>query len=119
MAHAPAPPADMTTPHPPLGGLTVQAPPVTNGKLAMWLFLATEIMFFTGLIGSYIVLRIGSPHWPTPTSIRVQVKQTDGSTNMVKGDLVEEGKDKIAFKPEHWEGAKLPKLAAAAKAGAL
>ena len=25
----------------------------------MWLFLATEVMFFTGLIGSYIVLRSG------------------------------------------------------------
>jgi cytochrome c oxidase subunit 3 len=35
--------------------------PVTPGKVAMWLFLATEIMFFTGLIGSYIVLRSGSP----------------------------------------------------------
>src|SRR3954468_21693539 len=34
--------------------------PVTPGKFAMWLFLATEIMFFTGLIGSYIVLRTGS-----------------------------------------------------------
>jgi len=28
----------------------------------MWLFLATEVMFFTGLIGSYIVLRAGSSH---------------------------------------------------------
>lgn len=37
------------------------AAPVTPGKVAMWLFLATEIMFFTGLIGSYIVLRAGSP----------------------------------------------------------
>jgi cytochrome c oxidase subunit 3 len=36
--------------------------PVTPGKFAMWLFLATEIMFFTGLIGSYIVLRAGSTH---------------------------------------------------------
>jgi heme/copper-type cytochrome/quinol oxidase subunit 3 len=36
--------------------------PVTPGKVAMWLFLATEVMFFTGLIGSYIVLRSGSPH---------------------------------------------------------
>ena len=27
----------------------------------VWLFLATEVMFFTGLIGSYIVLRTGSP----------------------------------------------------------
>ncbi|MFO0891314.1 MAG: cytochrome c oxidase subunit 3 [Isosphaeraceae bacterium] len=35
--------------------------PVTPGKVAMWLFLATEVMFFTGLIGSYIVLRSGSP----------------------------------------------------------
>jgi cytochrome c oxidase subunit III len=28
----------------------------------MWLFLATEVMFFTGLIGTYIVLRAGSSH---------------------------------------------------------
>jgi cytochrome c oxidase subunit III len=35
--------------------------PVSPGKVAMWLFLATEVMFFTGLIGSYIVLRTGSP----------------------------------------------------------
>jgi heme/copper-type cytochrome/quinol oxidase subunit 3 len=34
---------------------------LTPGKIAIWLFLATEIMFFTGLIGSYIVLRAGSP----------------------------------------------------------
>ena len=26
--------------------------PVSNGKLAMWLFLVTEIMFFTALIGT-------------------------------------------------------------------
>lgn len=38
--------------------------PATPGKVAIWLFLATEIMFFTGLIGSYIVCRAGSP----PTS---------------------------------------------------
>lgn len=35
--------------------------PVSPGKVAMWLFLSTEIMFFTGLIGSYVVLRLGSP----------------------------------------------------------
>jgi cytochrome c oxidase subunit 3 len=48
----------------PAARTAVQHPPVTPGKVAMWLFLATEIMFFTGLIGSYIVLRAGSP----PTS---------------------------------------------------
>src|SRR4051794_16796356 len=45
----------------PAGTTAVQHPPVSPGKVAMWLFLATEVMFFTGLIGSYIVLRTGSP----------------------------------------------------------
>ena len=41
-------------------------PPVDRGKFAIWLFLGTEIMFFTGLIGTYIVLRMGSASWPNP-----------------------------------------------------
>ena len=54
---------------------TVQAPPLTPGKMAIWLFLATEIMFFTGLIGTYIVFRAGSPassysnHYPPATDL--------------------------------------------------
>src|SRR5262245_15026854 len=48
--------------------------PLTNGKLAMWLFLATEIMFFSGLIGAYIVLRFGTPPglWPKPHTMGVE-----------------------------------------------
>jgi cytochrome c oxidase subunit 3 len=38
---------------------------IPNSKLFMWLFLGTEIMFFTAFIGSYLVLRIGSPGWPS------------------------------------------------------
>jgi len=53
------------------------APPLKMGlkmadsKLCMWLFLGTEIMFFTALIGTYIVLRLsavdadGKGAWPT------------------------------------------------------
>ncbi|MBI3996952.1 MAG: heme-copper oxidase subunit III, partial [Candidatus Omnitrophica bacterium] len=37
---------------------------VPNGKLGMWLFLASEVMFFTALIATYIVLRISNPAWP-------------------------------------------------------
>jgi cytochrome c oxidase subunit 3 len=37
----------------------------------MWLFLVTEIMFFTALIGTYIVLRNGSRHWPTPEQVHL------------------------------------------------
>ncbi len=35
--------------------------PLSKAKFAMWLFLATEIMFFAGLLGTYIVLRAGNP----------------------------------------------------------
>jgi heme/copper-type cytochrome/quinol oxidase subunit 3 len=42
-------------------------PPVSLGKFVMWLFLATEVMFFTGLIGTYFVLRLATPEWPDPT----------------------------------------------------
>ncbi len=47
--------------------------PIPNAKLGMWLFLGTEIMFFTAFIGSYIVLRIGSPLWPRPEDTHIQV----------------------------------------------
>lgn len=43
--------------------------PIPNGKLGMWLFLGTEIMFFTAFIGTYIVLRMGSPDWPVDTHV--------------------------------------------------
>lgn len=42
--------------------------PIPNSKLGLWLFLGTEIMFFTAFIGSYIVLRLGSKGWPTDTN---------------------------------------------------
>jgi cytochrome c oxidase subunit 3 len=42
-----------------------------NGKLIMWLFLSTEIMFFAGLIGTYIVLRFGAPTWPLPREVHL------------------------------------------------
>jgi heme/copper-type cytochrome/quinol oxidase subunit 3 len=41
-------------------------PPVARGKFAIWLFLATEVMFFSGLIGAYIVLRSAAESWPDP-----------------------------------------------------
>src|SRR5437660_11775534 len=51
--------------------------PLNNGKVAMWLFLVTEIMFFTALIGVYVVLRNsaptinGKPLWPTPHEVHL------------------------------------------------
>ncbi len=45
--------------------------PIPNGKTCMWLFLSTEIMFFAGLIGTYIVLRFGAIAWPTPHAVHL------------------------------------------------
>ncbi len=41
---------------------------ISNGKIATWLFLGSEVMFFTGLIGAYIVLRLGQDTWVDPAS---------------------------------------------------
>ena len=67
-------------------------PPVNRGKFAIWLFLATEIMFFTGLIGTYIVLRMGSATWPDPADrLAVDITALNtfflicSSATMVKG----------------------------------
>ena len=46
---------------------TVEARPDTglsNGKLGVWLFLASEVMLFAALFSSYILLRVGSTEWP-------------------------------------------------------
>ena len=46
----------MVKPHPVTG--------IPNGKLGIWLFLASEVMLFGALFSSYILLRTGAPHWP-------------------------------------------------------
>ena len=46
---------------------TVEARPdtgLTNGKIGIWLFLASEVMLFGSLFASYVMLRVGNAHWP-------------------------------------------------------
>ena len=46
---------------------TVETRPDTglaNGKLGIWLFLASEVMLFGALFSSYVILRHGSVDWP-------------------------------------------------------
>ena len=42
---------------------------VTNPKLGIWLFLASEVMLFGSLFSSYALLRIGAPTWPDQSAI--------------------------------------------------
>ena len=37
---------------------------LNNGKIGIWLFLASEVMLFGALFASYILLRVGAPVWP-------------------------------------------------------
>jgi cytochrome c oxidase subunit III len=46
---------------------TEQGMGVYNMKLGMWVFLLSEVMFFTSLIGSYVILRFAHPdHFAAP-----------------------------------------------------
>ena len=42
---------------------------LNNGKIGIWLFLASEVMLFGALFASYILIRTGSPSWPRGDSI--------------------------------------------------
>ena len=37
---------------------------LNNGKIGIWLFLASEVMLFGALFASYIMLRVGADAWP-------------------------------------------------------
>ncbi len=42
---------------------------LTNAKLGIWLFLASEIMLFGALFSAYVMLRVSAPVWPEGASI--------------------------------------------------
>ena len=53
---------------------------VYNEKLGMWVFLGSEIMFFTALIGSYIILRVAHPDAWKPPGVVLNVPVTAVNT---------------------------------------
>ncbi len=54
--------------------------PVSNGAFAMALFIASEAMFFTGLISAFVVLRAQTLDWPPAGQPRLPVVATGFST---------------------------------------
>ncbi len=42
---------------------------VTNSKLGIWCFLASEVMLFGGLFSAYVLLRTGSVDWPRGSTL--------------------------------------------------
>src|SRR5438552_13562072 len=75
MTHAAASVAHALTPYPAERGLDVY-----NKKLGMWVFLASEVMFFAALIGTYVILRFGATgEWARP-GIVLNIKITAFNT---------------------------------------
>jgi heme/copper-type cytochrome/quinol oxidase subunit 3 len=74
---------------PAFGGGGPPAPPIrpvplgSNAWLAVLITLGAETMFFAGLIGAYIVFRVGSPVWPPPFQPRLPVGVTGVNTMML------------------------------------
>jgi heme/copper-type cytochrome/quinol oxidase subunit 3 len=42
---------------------------LTNPKLGIWLFLASEVMLFGSLFSSYVLLRTGAESWPDQSAV--------------------------------------------------
>jgi heme/copper-type cytochrome/quinol oxidase subunit 3 len=56
------------------------APIGSNAWLAMIMFLGAEAMFFAGLMGAFLVFRVGSPVWPPPFQPRLPATVTGVNT---------------------------------------
>ena len=65
---------------PPAPPFRTSAPVVSNARLAVLMFLGAEAMFFAGLIGAFLVFRLGSPIWPPPFQPRLPIGVTGINT---------------------------------------
>ena len=80
---------------PAFGGGDPPPPPVkpntpigSNAWLAVLMFLGAEAMFFAGLIGAFIVFRVGAPVWPPPFQPRLPVGLTGVNTLILLASAV-------------------------------
>jgi heme/copper-type cytochrome/quinol oxidase subunit 3 len=65
-----------------------QAPLGNNAWLAILMFLGAEAMFFAGLMGAYIVFRVGAATWPPPFQPRLPVGVTGVNTMFLLASAV-------------------------------
>ena len=56
---------------------------LSNQVLAVLVFTATELMFFTALISAYLVIRAGAGNWVPPEGVRLPVLATAFNTFML------------------------------------
>jgi heme/copper-type cytochrome/quinol oxidase subunit 3 len=59
---------------------TNAGPAISNARLGLFMFLGAELMFFAGLIGAFMVYRLGSEVWPPLSQPRLPVAITGVNT---------------------------------------
>ena len=62
--------------------------PVSNARLAILIVIAAEVMFFTGLVGAYIVFRLAAKDWPPPDLPRLPIAVTTANTALLLASIV-------------------------------
>ena len=50
-----------------------ERPPLSNARLAVLVLLGAETMLFSGLIGAFLVFRVGNVTWPPPSHIEIEL----------------------------------------------
>jgi heme/copper-type cytochrome/quinol oxidase subunit 3 len=80
---------------------------IPNGKLGMWVFLASEVMLFGSFISSYVILRTGSDFFMVPAkemlgvplaALNTFVLITSSVTMVLALDAIEKGNTKALIR---------------------
>jgi cytochrome c oxidase subunit III len=72
---------------PPEGDVT-ERPFISNGMLAVLMVIATEMMLFSGFIGSFLIFRLSAPFWPPPALPRLPIELTWVNTGVLMSSAV-------------------------------
>lgn len=58
------------------GGDQVEKPFISSGMIAILMIIASEMMLFSGLIGTFLVYRMSAAFWPPPSLPRLPIAVT-------------------------------------------
>lgn len=62
---------------------TSEVRPISNARLGILILLGAETMLFSGLIGAFLVFRMGNITWPPPSHIDLQLPRAVTGINTV------------------------------------
>ncbi len=61
---------------------------IASGMLAILMLIASEMMLFSGLIGSFLIFRMSAPFWPPPALPRLPIQITWVNTFVLMSSAV-------------------------------